>query len=223
MGTLLSMKPNHLLTKHFYLAGNPKFQPSLAAAAGLANTETILSANTQTSVDLDAFNNIQCAPNGQKAYAFLPWRPGGVTYMEIPVGCQLVMTGPLSACNIWAFESNGTTVLVHANANAGVAWADMTGAQKLANMATKQNAITAIKNQYANVVDVAGLVYAATPLAPNATTYEGYMGFVIGCRPRNGYSFNKHKWTKSAGSNTWTFYFYGFNGAGATDRVLLPM
>ena len=223
VGSLISMNPGWLLTRHVYLAGNPNFQPHLAAAPGLANTETIVAANTQTSCDLDNFNTIQCAPNGQKAYSFLPWRPGGVTYTAIPAGCQLILTGPLSACHICAFEQGGTTYLVHANANAGVEWANMTAPQKLVNMATKENAITAIMALFPGAVDVGHLTYAATPLAPGAVTYEGYMGFVIGCRPRSGRSFNKVKWAKSAGSNTWQFYFYGFNGTGAGDRVLLPM
>lgn len=223
VGSLISMNPGWLLSRHFYLGGNPAFQPSLAAAAGLPNTETIVAANTQTSCDLDDFNTIVCQPNGQKAYSFLPWRPGGVTYCEVPAGCQLIMTGPLSACHICAFESGGTTYLVHANANGAKGWADMSGAEKLANMATKENAITAIKNHIGGAVEIGHLAYADTPLAPGATTYEGYMGFVLGCKPRNGRTFNKVKWAKSNGSNTWQFYFYGFNGTGAGDRVLLPI
>lgn len=220
VGSLISMRPTWLLGQHFSLAGNPHFQPRLTAA-GIANTERITPANAQSSYDVDAFHTIQAAPNGQKAYAFLPWRPGGVTYMEVDPNCQLVMTGPLSACNICAFESAGQLVLVHANANAGTSWADMTALQKTANMNTKQNAINAIKAQYAAPVDIANLIYANFPGAPlGARTYEGFMGFVLGCKPRAGYSLNKVSWTKSSGRVNWTFYFYGYNGMTAADRVL---
>ncbi len=222
VGSLLSMRPTWLLSKHFYLAGNPKFQPSLAAA-GIANTERILWANAQCGVSVDASNTLQADPNAQKAFGFLPWRPSGCTYLELGAGAQLVLTGPLSACTVWAFESGGTTVLVHANDNAGGVWSAMSAAQKLGNLANKQNAVNAVKALYAGPNDVARLTYAATPLAVGARTYEGYMGFVIGCKPRLGFSLNKVSWTASSGSNAWTFYFYGFNGTGAADRVLWPL
>ena len=124
IGSLLSMRPTWLLGDHYSLAGNPLFQPGLAA--GVAGAETITWLNAQCQVDVDAFKTVQAVPQGAKPYGFLPWRPGGVTYMEIDPNAQLVLTGPLSACTIWAFESNGTMVLVHANANAGIDWANMT-------------------------------------------------------------------------------------------------
>jgi hypothetical protein len=225
MGTLLSMKPDYLRTRLFQLQADPRiWHPKLSPKADLANTETILPANTQTSVDIDPGHDtyISLTPSGQKAFSFLPFRNGRTTYMEIPDWCQLVLTGPLTGCNVWAFESHGKTVLVHANVSSGDPGIDWSGASGLGNMAAKQNAITAIKNQYPDAVDVARLTYVYTPLALGAMTYYGHLGFVLGCRARSGFSFNKHQWTKSSGSNTWTFWFYGYRDV-AYKPVLLPM
>jgi hypothetical protein len=137
---------------------------------------------------------------------------------------QLVLTGPLSACMVWAFESAGTTVLVHANANAGIDWQSMTQMQKNANMTTKLNYVNAIKALYPGAVDTARLVYAATPGVLGAQQYEGYMGFVLGTKARQGFTMNKVKWAANKTMATgWSFYFYGYNGAGADNRVLWPL
>lgn len=204
------MRPTWLLGRYISLGDNGVFRPLLTAAGGLAHTETITWANAQCSVKLGA-GMVAVAPDQQKSYGFLPWQPGGVTYMEIGAGAQLVLTGPLSACTVWAFRSGGTTVLVHANANAGMNWGDMTQLQKDANMTTKLNFVNAIKAQYAAPADLARLVYANTPGVVGAQTYEGYQGFVLGCKSRLGFSMNKVKWVKSKAANDWTFYFYGYN------------
>lgn len=222
IGSLLSMRPTWLLENMYALSGNGRFQPNLVAT-GIANVERISWANAQSSFDVDRTNSIQANPNQQKAYGLLPWREGGATYLEIANGAQLVMTGPLSACTVWAFEAGGTTVLVHANANSGTTWANMTGLQRQQNLATKLAAVNSVKALYHNPQDVARLVYANTAGVNNARTYSGYMGFVLGCKPRLGFSLNKVSWTASSGSNAWTFYFYGYNGAGRNDRVLWPL
>jgi hypothetical protein len=144
--------------------------------------------------------------------------------MELGANAQLVLTGPLTACTIWAFEAGGTTVLVHANANGNTSWGNMSPAQRQQNMTVKLGMINQIKAVYPGAVDTGRLVYAPMGAgAAGATTYEGYMGFVVGVKPRNGYSFNKVSWTKSGGRPDWQFYFYGFNGPDAADRVLLPL
>lgn len=210
------MRPTWLLDEMYTLADNGVFRP-LLTAAGPANIETISSANAQCSVDARPGSVVMVSPNPQKAYRFLPWQTGRATYMELDAGVQLVITGPLSGCWVWAFRSGATTVLVHANANTGVAWGNMTPVQKAANIATKLTYVNAIKGLYAApATDVARLG------APGARTYEGYTGFVVGCRPRLGYSLNKVSPTASTGSDNWTFYFYGYNGATAADRVLWP-
>ena len=224
IGSLLSMKPNWLMSQMFSLADNGVFRPRLTAAPGMANTEVITWANAQAKVGLRPGNIILAAPASNKAYGFLPWQPGGVTYVEVDPNAQLMLTGPLSACTVWAFQSGGTTVLVHANANAGLDWAAMTPAQKDANMTTKLNAVNAIKALYPGpIVDVGRLVYANTPGVMGAQTYEGYMGFVLGTRARLGFSLNKVKWGASKKAADWTFYFYGYNGAAAANRVLWVM
>lgn len=224
IGSLLSMRPTWLLGNMYTLTGNGRFQPSLTPA-GIANIERISWANAQSSFDVDNTRSIQAHPNGQKSFGFLPWREGGATYVEIGnnVGAQLLMTGPLSACTVWAFQSGGSTVLVHANANAGRTWGEMDNGQKQANLQTKLAAVNAVKALYPNPQDIARLVYANTNGVNGARTYQGYMGFVLGCKPRNGFSLNKVSWTRSSGSDHWTFYFYGFNGATAADRVLWPL
>jgi hypothetical protein len=218
IGSLLSMNPAWLMGRTVSLGDNGVFRPRLAGTA-LPNTEVITWANAQCKVD-EGTGMVAVAPAANKAYGFLPWQPGGVTYMEIDPNAQLVLTGPLSACTVWAFESGGTTVLVHANANAGLDWAAMTQVQKDANMTTKLNYVNAIKGLYAAPVDLARLVYAATPGVAGAQTYNGYMGFVLGTKARFGFTMNKVKWAKSGGANSWSFYFYGFNGPNAADRVL---
>lgn len=223
IGSLLSMRPTWLLENAYTLSGNGRFQPSLAAVGGLPNVERITWANAQASYDVDGFNAIQANQNGQKAYGFLPWREGGATYLEIGAGAQLVMTGPLSACTVWAFQAGASTVLVHANANTGVDWANMTPAQKTLNLAAKLAAVNAVKGLYGGAVDIGRLVYDATPGVVGARTYNGYMGFVLGCKARLGFSLNKVSWTGSTGADQWTFYFYGYNGAGRNDRVLWPL
>lgn len=222
IGSLLSMRPTWLLGNMYHLAGSGRFQPSLVAT-GTPSLESITWANAQTKLDVDGTNTIQAFPQGQKAYGFLPWREGGATYLEIGAGAQLVVTGPLSACTVWAFQAGGSTVLVHANANAGLDWADMSNNQKQQNLAAKLALVNAVKALYNNPVDIGRLVYAATNGVNGARTYQGYMGFVIGCKPRCGFSLNKVSWTGSTGSNQWTFYFYGFNGGTANDRVLWPL
>jgi hypothetical protein len=114
-------------------------------------------------------------------------------------------------------------VLVHANANSGVDWANMNPGQKAANLATKLAAVNSVKGLYNNPVDLARLVYAPTAGVNGARTYQGYQGFVIGCKPRLGFSLNKVSWTASKAADSWTFYFYGYNGAGVNDRVLWPL
>jgi hypothetical protein len=225
VGSLISMRPSWLLESMKTLSGNFDFDPRLTPAPGLAGTETITWANAQAAVTYDAGNRfIKCTPDGQKAFGFLPWRAGGVTYMEIDANAQLVLTGPLTACTIWAFQAGGTTVLVHANANGDTSWGNMSIGQRQQNMATKLGMINRIKALYPGAVDSGRLVYAPMLVgATGATTYEGYMGFVIGVKPRNGFSLNKVSWTKSSGRAAWQFYFYGFNGPDAADRVLLPL
>jgi len=223
VGSLLSMNPRWLLNGMWTLSDNGVFRPRLTPAPGLAITEVITWPNAQCRVDVDDRGAVKVAPASNKAYGFLPWRPGGVTYMEVDPNAQLVLTGPLSACTVWAFESNGTTVLVHANANSGINWADMTQAQKDANMMTKLNYVNAIKALYAAPVDVARLVYANTPGVMGAQTYEGYMGFVLGTKARAGFTLNKVKWAASRGSDTWQFFFYGYNGTARANRVLWPL
>src|SRR5262245_836693 len=127
------MRPAWLLSQPFLSLSDSggKFRQRLAAAPGLANTEVITWANAQTAVDHSG-GSVWVAPNSQKSYGFLPWRPGGATYLEIPdnAGAQLVLTGPLSACNIWAFDTGNSTVLVHANKNSNTAWDAMTVGQQ---------------------------------------------------------------------------------------------
>jgi hypothetical protein len=219
IGSLLSMNPAWLLGNTWSLGDNGVFRPRLTAAPGLANTEVITWANAQCKVDQRA-GMVAVAPAGNKAYGFLPWQPGGVTYMEIDPNAQLVLTGPLSACTVWAFAAGGTTVLVHANANAGIDWTAMTQVQKDGNMTTKLGYVNAIKALYPGAADLGRLVYAATPGVVGARTYEGYMGFVLGTKARLGFTMNSVKWAKSGGAANWTFYFYGYNGATAADRVL---
>lgn len=221
-GSLISMNPNYLLSEMFTLSDNGVFRPRLTAAPGLANTEVITWANAQCKVD-KVTGVIRVAPAANKAYGFLPWQPSMATYMEIDPNAQLVLTGPLSACTVWAFSSGATTVLVHANANSATTWQDMTQVQKDANMQTKLNYVNAIKGLYAGTVDVGRLVYAPTPGVVGAQTYEGYMGFVIGTKARFGFTMNKVKWASSSGANAWSFYFYGYNGPNAADRVLWPL
>jgi hypothetical protein len=220
IGSLLSMNPRWLLDNVWSISDSGKFRPKLTAAPGLGNTETISWMNAQCSVDRGA-GAVDVKPNSNKAYGFLPWQPGGVTYMEVDPNAQLVLTGPLSACTVWAFESNGTTVLVHANANAGLNWQSMTQLQKDANMTTKLNYVNAIKARYPGAVDTARLVYAATPGVLGAQEYEGYMGFVLGTKARQGFTMNKIKWAGNKKAATgWNFYFYGYDGPTAADRVL---
>jgi hypothetical protein len=97
----------------------------------------------------------------------------------------------------------------------------MTQMQKNANMTTKLNYVTAIKALYPGAVDTARLVYAATPGALGAQQYEGYMGFVLGTKARQGFTMNRVKWAANKTAATgWSFYVYGYNGAGANNRVL---
>jgi hypothetical protein len=194
-----------------------KFRLRLTPAAGLPNTEVITWANAQTAVDHYG-GSVWVSPNSQKSYGFLPWRPGGATYVEIPnnVGAQLVLTGPLSACNVWAFDTGASTVLVHANKNSGMDWDQMSAAQQDTNMTDKMNLINAIKNQYPGSADVARLVYANTPGVVGAFQYDGYQGWVLGCKPRAGFSLNKVSWTgQRTAAAAWTFYFYGYSLGGA--------
>jgi hypothetical protein len=107
IGSLLSMRPTWLLDQIYTLSGNARFQSSLVGA-GIANVERITWVNAQCAVDVDAFRSINCTVNAQKAFGMLPWRPGGATYLEIGAGAQLVLTGPLSACTIWAFRIRRT-------------------------------------------------------------------------------------------------------------------
>jgi hypothetical protein len=223
IGSLLSMRPTWLLQGHYSLVGNHNFEPHLLATA-VANTLRMNPLVAQASVDVDNFGRINCRANGQKAYRFLPWREDHATYLELDAGAQLVLTGPVSACTVWAFEANGTTVLVHANANAQGNWANMTPQDRAANMTTKLNLVNGIKALYQDPQDTARLVYDATPGADGARTYEGYVGLVIGCKPRSGFSLNKVSWTANRGAAAaWTFYFYGYNGPNAANRVLWPL
>ena len=223
IGSLLSMNPAWLLGDHWSIGDSGSFRPRLTPAAGLPSTEVITWANAQCKVDKGG-GMVSVAPDNNKTYGFLPWRPTGVTYMEIDPNAQLVLTGPLSACTVWAFQSGGTTVLVHANANSGTDWAAMTPVQKDANMTTKLNLVNAIKATYAAPADVARLVYANTPGVVGAQTYEGYMGFVLGTKARMGFTMNSVKWAASTSqAQDWSFYFYGYNGPAATDRVLWPL
>ncbi|WP_282607329.1 hypothetical protein [Pelagibius sp. Alg239-R121] len=221
IGSLLSMQPTWLLEDHWSIGDSGKFRPKLTGA-GLPNTEVITWANAQCKVDRGG-GMVKVAPDSNKSYGFLPWQPSGVTYMEIDPNAQLVLTGPLSACTVWAFESGGTTVLVHANANTGTDWTAMSPLQKDNNMLTKLGYVNAIKGLYAAPTDVARLVYAATPGVAGAQTYEGYMGFVLGTKARLGFTMNKVKWAASTKADDWSFYFYGYNGTAATDRVLWPL
>ncbi len=219
IGSLLSMNPTWLLGGHWSLGDSGKFRPKLTPA-GLPNTEVITWANAQCKADKGG-GMVKVAPDSNKAYGFLPWQPSGVTYIEIDPNAQLVLTGPLSACTVWAFESAGTTVLVHANANSGTDWTAMSQLQKDNNMTTKLNYVNAIKANYTAPTDVARLVYADTPGVTGAQTYEGYMGFVLGTKARLGFSMNKVKWAASPKkADDWTFYFYGYDGTSASDRVL---
>jgi hypothetical protein len=223
IGSLLSMRPTWLLGNQYTLTGNNAFEGRLVGA-GLPSTEQISWANAQCKVDLQAGGKgvIQAAPQAMKAYGFLPWRAGGATFLELDPGAQLVLTGPLTACTVWAFRAAGTTVLVHANANGPVEWTNMTAGQRTQNMDDKTALVTAIKARYAGAAaDLGRLTYiAAGGAAAGAQTYSGYMGFVIGCKARLGFSLNKVSWTASKAADDWTFYFYGYNGTAATDRVL---
>jgi hypothetical protein len=207
--------------------------------------------SSQSQVTLDANSNtVQCHPQALKAFSFLPWVESEVTFLEIPHGAQLVLTGPLSACTVWAFEANGTAVLVHANANSEVSWGQMSGAEQRTNLAIKMAAVNRIKAHFGGGgADLARLAYEQAGVhGGNVTSYQGYQGFVIGCKPRCGFSLGKvigygqkfpggaqygggTAWRReslqgsgvSSGSSKWTFYFYGYNGTGSADRVLWPL
>jgi hypothetical protein len=216
--------------------GIAKFRESLAPASGLNNTWRISWAQAQCSVD-ETGGMVSVRQNAQKPYGFLPWQENGATYLPIPgdVGAQLVLTGPLTGCTVWAFQADGKraiggsaaiwTVLVHANANASTGqptpWTSMSELQKDNNMTAKKQMVDAIKARYSGAIDVARLVYANTPGVIGATTYEGYTGFVLGCKPRAGFSLNSVSWTgRTKASAAWTFYFYGYNKSGTVLRVL---
>ena len=99
------------------------FRPLLTPAAGLVNTETISSANAQFRVEEARPGSIVLVAQIRKKHiGSFPGDPAASPTVEVDAGVQLVLTGPLSACTIWAFQSGPTTVLVHANANAGNYW-----------------------------------------------------------------------------------------------------
>jgi hypothetical protein len=84
----------------------------------------------------------------------------------------------------------------------------MTQMQKNANMTTKLNYVTAIKALYPGAVDTARLVYAATAGVLGAQQYEGYMGFVLGTKARQGFTMNRVKWAANKTAATgWSFTF----------------
>lgn len=246
------MNPHMLLGHGYTLGGTALFQPYLLPSAGLsANGIPIkkMPGNmSQAKVTVDATNTVNAAPEQLKAYSFLPWEPSAVTYLKIPRDAQLVLTGPLSACTVWAFETGGDTVLIHANANSDTAWSQMTDAEKRANMATKMAAVNRIKAHYGGGTDLARLAYAQSGVHGGPViAYDGYQGFVLGCKPRCGFSSKKAvgygsaRWVTNSqgeqervkdptkkgafsfGSSGWTFYFYGYNGPGVNDRVLWPL
>jgi hypothetical protein len=52
------------------------------------------------------------------------------------------------------------------------------------------------------------------------TDYDGYLSFVVGCKPRAGISLKTRSWTGSMGADDWTFYVFGYNGNGRILRAM---
>jgi hypothetical protein len=209
-GTQLSMNPNLLLKKNYQIDGGGQFQqqPRLTPIGDPANAFNIDAANAQCSVDftyLRGINFIRVNPSAEKPYRFLPFVPDGVTCLQLDAGAQLVLTGPLSGCHIYVAQQGANTILLHSNSNSTAATPALNTENKLAF------AQGALRAHYPGAAITNTLVYNP---APRAVDYFGYLGFVLGCKPKFGISLKKQSWTGSTGATDWRFYVYGVNAAG---------
>jgi hypothetical protein len=220
-GTQISMNPNLLTSRNYQLDGGGQFQARLTASPGVADAYVISQANAQCTVDFQDRSSIRVNPSNVKAYRFLPYREGNngaaCTYTELDANAQLVLTGPLSGCFIYVAKLGARTILFHCNAN-GIVNPGLNAQAKIAK-------IDAVINQHFNgAATVARLVWDANgpglPGGVNYTDYNGYLSFVVGCKPRAGISLKMRSWTGSTGADDWTFYVFGYN---ANGRILRAM
>jgi hypothetical protein len=196
-GTQLSMNPRLLLGNNYILDGGGQFQQRLV---GGGNVRTITTANAACSANFaNQFGQqaIRVNPNPNKPYRFLPYQENTCTVLQLDAAAQLLLTGPLTGCHVYVGGPVATPSVCHVNRN------DL--GMGATNAAAK-------RTMALGALGAAGFTFRL-----EADHYTGYIGFVVGCKPRRGISLKLVSWTGSRGADTWTFYFYGYNADG---RVL---
>ena len=224
-GTQISMNPNLLTSRNYQLDGGGQFQRLLTPSPGIADAFVISQANAQCTVDFVEQTSIRVNPSNVKAYRFLPYKEGNngaaCTYTELDANAQLVLTGPLSGCFVYVAKLGARTILFHCNAN-GIANPALNAQAKIAKIDAVIQSNISMARPLSPASSGMRTAQDCPALAGGAhyTDYDGYLSFVVGCKPRAGISLKMRSWTGSMGADDWTFYVFGYNGNGRILRAM---